>query len=121
MQLETLKTESNESNGPIAELKSNETLYRQIINTTSEGYLLLDTLYVVKDTNAAFLKILGFDKEALLGRRQSSGRRALLSEKIGLELLHAGRGQQDRRVIGRDQGRGANHLMSLPLEVLEKF
>ena len=69
MQLEVPKTESDELNGPTAALKSSETLYRQIINTTSNGYLLLDDRYVVKDANDALLKILDIDKDALMGRR----------------------------------------------------
>jgi len=69
VQRENRKSEIDDLNGSMAALKSTEAIYRQIINTTSEGYLLLDSRYVVKDANAALLRILDVDMEALMGRR----------------------------------------------------
>lgn len=86
VQLEMLKAENDELNRSMAELKGTDTIYRQIINTTSEGYLLLDSQYVVKDTNAALLQILDSDKESLLGRRFDT-----LYDKRTIEFFYANR------------------------------
>jgi diguanylate cyclase (GGDEF)-like protein/PAS domain S-box-containing protein len=69
VQFEKLTAETAELKESMAKLKDTETIHHQIINTTSEGFLLLDTEYVVKDANATLLRILDFDKEALMGRR----------------------------------------------------
>ena len=59
--------------------------------------------------------------ETLLHAGQAPCLGHLLPQEVGFELLHACGGQQDGGVVGRDQGRGADLLVALTLEILEKF
>ena len=42
------------------------------------------------------------------------------AQKDILELVHAGVGEEQRRIVGRQQGRRAHARMPVPLEVLQK-
>ncbi len=44
-------------------------LYRDIIQNMSEGFFILDKDKVIRDTNAAFTRILGYPKEELIGKK----------------------------------------------------
>lgn len=48
-------------------LKSEEK-YRRIVETAAEGFLLMDEDFRVVDLNDAFCRMVGFEREALLGR-----------------------------------------------------
>ncbi|MCX7786617.1 MAG: EAL domain-containing protein, partial [Spirochaetes bacterium] len=43
--------------------------YRDILQNMNEGFLIVDKDQVIRDTNAAFTRILGYEKEELLGKR----------------------------------------------------
>ena len=47
--------------------------------------------------------------EAPLHGGQARARRLLLAEEVGLERLHPGGGEQDRRVVGGRHERGRGH------------
>jgi len=44
-------------------------LYRDIIQNMAEGVLIMDSKDLLQETNAAFTRILGYEKKELLGRR----------------------------------------------------
>ena len=59
--------------------------------------------------------------ERLLARRQPPARRLLLTAEVGLEGLHARRGEQNRRVVAaRDERRRRHAKMAVPLEERQK-
>jgi len=49
-------------------LKKSEEKYRRIIETTGEGFLLLDREFTIIDVNAAFCRMVGFSREEVLGQ-----------------------------------------------------
>ncbi len=51
-----------------AERREIEEKYRRIIQTTDEGFLLMNHEFVVTDVNPAFCRMVGWDREAILGR-----------------------------------------------------
>jgi sigma-B regulation protein RsbU (phosphoserine phosphatase) len=51
-----------------AERRETEEKYRRIIQTTDEGFLLMDSEFVVTDVNQAFCRMVGWGCEAILGR-----------------------------------------------------
>jgi PAS domain S-box-containing protein len=51
-----------------AERRETEEKYRRIVQTTDEGFLLMDSEFVVTDVNPAFCRMVGWDRDAILGR-----------------------------------------------------
>ncbi len=49
-------------------LKKSEERYRRIIETTGEGFLLLDNRFKIADANEAFCRLVGYSREELIGR-----------------------------------------------------
>lgn len=50
------------------ELRREEEKYKRIIETTGEGFMLFDKDWLIRDVNPSMCKILGYDKEEILGR-----------------------------------------------------
>lgn len=51
-----------------AQRRASEAKYRRIIQTTDEGFLLMDREFVVTDVNRAFCRMVGAGREAIVGR-----------------------------------------------------
>ncbi|MGB5985247.1 MAG: SpoIIE family protein phosphatase, partial [Desulfobacterales bacterium] len=51
-----------------AKLRKSEEKYRRIVETTGEGFLLMDRDLRITDMNAAYCRMLGYSREELLGR-----------------------------------------------------
>ncbi len=64
--------------------------------------------------------VLAAHAHALLRRRGSPVVASLLAEEQVLELVHPGVGEEQRRIVGRNQRRRWNDAMSLAREVVEK-
>ena len=52
-----------------ADIRRSEEKYRQIVETTNEGFLMLDENLVVTDVNDAFARLIGFDPEEIVGNK----------------------------------------------------
>lgn len=50
------------------ELRKSEEKYRRIIETTAEGFFLMDGNFVITDVNRAFCRMVGYSREAIIGR-----------------------------------------------------
>jgi PAS domain S-box-containing protein len=50
-------------------LKKSEETYRRILETASEGFLLMDTEFHILDVNEAFVRMLSFERDELLGKQ----------------------------------------------------
>lgn len=50
-------------------LKKSEETYRRILETASEGFLLMDPEFRILDVNEAIIKMLGFERAELLGKQ----------------------------------------------------
>jgi len=50
-------------------LKASESKFRRTIEGAAEGYLLLDRDRVIREVNDAYCRMLGFDREELVGKR----------------------------------------------------
>ena len=51
--------------------KANESLYEGIINTTTEGFWLLDSKFKIIDVNASLCTMLGYTKDEILGKNSN--------------------------------------------------
>lgn len=49
------------------ELRRSEEKFRRIIETTAEGFILLDKNFVITDVNHAFCKLVGYRREEIIG------------------------------------------------------
>ena len=54
------------------ELRRSEERYRRVINSTSGGYILTDKDFVIIDVNQSLLKMLGCEREKLIGKHPES-------------------------------------------------
>lgn len=68
------------------QLEANFSIYKRVIDSTSEGYLQLDLQMKITDCNAAMVALLGKDKEVLLNRTFDS-----LYDKSGIYAHFASR------------------------------
>jgi PAS domain S-box-containing protein len=50
------------------ELRRNEEKYRRIIETTVQGFFLMDGDFVITDVNRAFCRMVGYSRQEILGR-----------------------------------------------------
>jgi PAS domain S-box-containing protein len=50
-------------------IRKREERYRRIVETAAEGFVLLDRDHKIMDVNAAFCKLIGYEREALIGKR----------------------------------------------------
>jgi hypothetical protein len=64
--------------------------------------------------------VLAAGAHALLGGGRPRVVPALLAQEYGLELDHAGIGEQEGGILGRHQRRGADHTVAVPREVVEE-
>lgn len=67
-------------------LRRSEEKYRRIVETAAEGFLLMDKDYLILDTNAAYLRLLGYARDEFVGRSlldhlSDSFRRQLLASQ----------------------------------------
>lgn len=56
----------------ISQDKENEVVYTEIINTTTEGFWLLDSDFKIVDVNYSLCAMLGYKKDEMLGRKPHS-------------------------------------------------
>lgn len=52
-----------------AELRQSEEKHRRIVETAGEGFILMDENLVVKDVNQTYCRLLGYQREEIVGRR----------------------------------------------------
>jgi len=71
-----------------SEVQKSEEKYRRIVETAGEGFLLLDSQFVIRDVNDAFCRLVGCGRNEVLGRKVS----LFSSEDSGSYLLY---GQSD--------------------------
>src|SRR5216117_4049980 len=64
--------------------------------------------------------VLAAGPDALLAGRRADVVASLLAEEHGLELHHAGVGEQKRGIVARDQRRGAHPRVAVAFEVLQQ-
>ncbi len=73
-------------------LRRSEAKYRQIVETTGEGFLMMDPYFTIIDLNRAFGRMTGHSRESLIGRTlpdlMTARHRALLSANPDL-LRHS--------------------------------
>jgi sigma-B regulation protein RsbU (phosphoserine phosphatase) len=50
------------------QLRKNEEKFRRIVETAGEGFLLMDRHHVITDVNDAYCRMLGFQREEILGK-----------------------------------------------------
>jgi PAS domain S-box-containing protein len=50
------------------ELRKSEEKYRRIIETTAEGFFLMDGNFVITDVNQAFCRMAGYSRQEIIGR-----------------------------------------------------
>jgi PAS domain S-box-containing protein len=50
------------------ELRRNEEKYRRIIETTAQGFFLMDGDFVITDVNRAFCRMVGYSRQEIIGR-----------------------------------------------------
>ncbi len=51
-----------------AQLRKSEEKFRRIVETTGEGFLLMDENLVIKDANRAYCEMLGYERDEILGK-----------------------------------------------------
>ena len=49
-------------------LRKSEEKYRRIVTTAGEGFILMDEDMIITDVNEAFCRLIGYEKEGLLGK-----------------------------------------------------
>lgn len=54
------------------ELRQSEERYRSVINSTSGGYILMDNKFSIIDVNQSLLKMLGCERDRLIGQQSES-------------------------------------------------
>ena len=64
--------------------------------------------------------VLAADAHALLAARRALVVALFLAEEHVLELVHPGVGEQQRRIVVRDERRAGHDTMAVPLEILQK-
>ncbi len=57
------------------QLRKSEEKYRRIIQTTDEGFFLMDRNFVITDVNQAFCRMVGYSREEIIGRTPAEVRR----------------------------------------------
>jgi len=50
-------------------LRESEARFRRILETTSQGFLMMDQDLVIQDCNPAYCRLLGYEREEIIGRR----------------------------------------------------
>lgn len=50
------------------EIQKREEKYRRIVETAGEGFLLMDQNFIINDVNAAFCKMIGFNRSEIIGK-----------------------------------------------------
>jgi PAS domain S-box-containing protein len=50
------------------EVQKREEKYRRIVETAGEGFLLMDQNLIINDVNAAFCKLIGFNRSEIIGK-----------------------------------------------------
>ncbi len=86
-------------------LRKSEEKYRRIVETTSEGFLLMDENLMIHDVNEAYCRMVGYTKEELLGKAvtdlaEPAYRRFLITHRE--ELLAKESRKTEGRLIARD-------------------
>ena len=64
--------------------------------------------------------VLAADAHALLAARRALVVALFLAEEHVLELVHPGVGEQQRRIVVRDERRAGHDAVAVPLEILQK-
>jgi sigma-B regulation protein RsbU (phosphoserine phosphatase) len=54
-----------------SEVRKSEEKYRRIVETAGEGFILMDSNFVVNDVNEAYCKMIGYSREEIIGRAAS--------------------------------------------------
>ncbi len=71
------------------QLRKSEEKYRRIVETAGEGFLLMDDVWQIKDTNAAFGRMLGVKRVEIVGRSLydfiPEEKRAILVQQIATQ------------------------------------